>query len=217
MCNSNVPSVTLQTAILMQVKEFSDNATTFSVHDITRSLRDKCNSGNLEIPEAEDINGGQYRFSIDHTKVHSLFNEMRKNGVFNTEYTITHNYNGRYFEYSASQNAPNPTSTSSTPSGVGNYAFTPAPVNVIAPTTNVVTPVAAPTSDSDVKNRISVYLNNCKTRNFRPTLKQVQSAIKRDTSTGWTCQEIKDYIVYSAGINVIDDPDFISDSQVAIV
>lgn len=74
-----------------------------------------------------------------------------------------------------------------------------------------------PPSDSDIKARISKYLANCINKNFRPTLKQVQSAIKRDVSTGWTCEQIKDYIVNTMTLKVIDDPDYVSASQVATV
>jgi hypothetical protein len=60
MCNQ-VQSVTLQTAVLMTVKEFAQNSQTFSVHDITRTIRSKAAQGDLEIPEVE-VAGASFRF-----------------------------------------------------------------------------------------------------------------------------------------------------------
>ena len=73
-------------------------------------------------------------------------------------------------------------------------------------------------SRSEISTRIQLYLDHCKTNNFRPTLKQVQSAIKRgNKSTGYTCEEIKDIVKNDLSIAVVDDPDYLSASQVAVV
>jgi len=64
---------------------------------------------------------------------------------------------------------------------------------------------------------VKQYLTNCTARNFRPTLKQVQSAIKRgDVSTGWSCDDLKE-MVQRFGYTVVDNPDNVSKAQVVTV
>ena len=207
MCNQ-VPSVTLQTAVLMQVKDFANQNQPFSVFDITRTLRDKTNKGEIEIPEVEVTNRG-YRFDIQHAKVKELFNELWDTGVFDPDFTLSKAYTGMYFTY--------------TPAPV--CGGTPSVATVSAPSVAPVSPVASPvqvakvkTAESDVITRVESYLNGCEQRNYRPTLKQVQSAIKRgDVSTGWTCEELKTLIETQLGYSVVDNPDYLSASQVAVV
>lgn len=213
MCTQTVPSVTLQTAVLMQVQEFAKDNKTFSVHDITTAVRRKTANGELEIPEVE-VAGASFRFDIPHVKVKAIFDELWRTGVFDPFLTLARQFNGTYFEYTPTLNA------SATQTQTSNVTAAPANVSVIAPATApAVVPVlnVAPTNDSDVKERIRTYLNNCVTRNFRPTLKQVQSGIKRNSSTGWTCAMIGDYIEQELGYTIVSDPDFVSASQVAVV
>lgn len=209
-CNT-VPSMTLQSAVLDQVVQFANVSRMFSIHDVTTAIRRRVSQGEIEIPETE-VHGASFRNDIPHSKVKELFNDLFATGTFDPVCTLNRKFNGTYFEFT-------PTLVAST---------TPAPTNVAATTTaNVatVTPVtaspavitgAAPMSDDAVKARIRTYLNNCVTRNFRPTLKQVQSAIKRTNSTGWTCSRIADYIEQDLGYTIVADPDFISASQVVI-
>src|SRR6185503_4576118 len=103
MCNTT-DSVTLQTAVLKTVKDLASQNTTFSVHDITRKVRDQVNTGALEIPETKVQ--GTNRFDIQHVKVKSLFDELWRNGVFDPDFSLTRNFNGTYFEYTPSTNSP---------------------------------------------------------------------------------------------------------------
>ena len=221
MCNQ-VQSVTLQTAVLMQVKEFAQNNTPFSVHDITRTIRSKTAQGELEIPEVE-ISGASFRFDIQHAKVKALFDELWRTGVFDPDFSLSRQFNGMYFQY--------------TPSlinggAVAGISVAPqAPLSAGVPTTASATnasnvgqnwgatsaaPTPAPVS-TDVKDRVALYLTNCKTRNFRPSLKQVQSAIKRgDASTGWSCESLK-AIAEGLGYTVVANPDSLSKAQVVTV
>lgn len=206
MCNSNVPSITLQTAVLMQVQEFAQNSQTFSVHDITTVVRRKTASGELEIPEVEVV-GSSFRFDIPHVKVKAIFDELWRTGVFDPFLTLRRQFNGTYFEYTPTQVSSNCAPVPVVPvasANVSNVTLSPAPSVV-------------PTSDDNVKNRIRTYLNNCVTRNYRPTLKQVQSAIKRAASTGWTCEQIGDFVEQDLGYTIVADPEFVSASQVAVV
>lgn len=209
-----VPSVTLQTAVLMQVQEFAKDNRTFSVHDITTAVRRKTANGELEIPEVE-VDGASFRFDIPHVKVKAIFDELWRTGVFDPFLTLNRQFNGTYFEYTPTLNA-SATQTSNITAAPANVSVvTPATAPAVVPVLNVAP--ASPVSDDDVKVRIRTYLNNCVTRNFRPSLKQVQSAIKRSSSTGWTCEKIGEYIENDLGYTVVADPNFVSASQVAVV
>lgn len=196
-------TVTLQTAVQLQVKEFAANNKPFSVHDITREVRQKTANGVLEIPEVE-VSGASIRFDIPHTKVKALFDEMWRAGVFDPDFSLNRQFvKGMYFEY--------------TPSLVTPFAASaPAPsFSVAQPTQTYAAPKVTFPANKSVEDRILNYLANCEARSFQPTLKQVQSAIKRDVSTGWSCEKIQDYIE-GAGYKVVADPDYVSASQVVL-
>jgi len=203
MCNQ-VQSVTLQTAVLMQVQEFAQNNTPFSVHDITRTIRQKTAQGELEIPEVE-VQSASFSFDIPHPKVKALFDELWRTGVFDPNFTLSRQFNGMYFLY--------------TPAPVNSGSVS-VPAPAIAPSTPVFTakpPVTSNSADSTVQARVQQYLKGCASRNFRPSLKQVQSAIKRQNhSTGWSCEALRAMIT-GIGYTVIDDPEAISRAQVATV
>lgn len=206
--SNQIQSVTLQTAILMQVQEFAKANIPFSVHNITQEVRAKVNNGTLEIPEVE-VTGASFRFDIPHTKVKSLFEELWRTGVFDPDFSLNRQFNGKYFEYTPTlTNSGLQTASSVPPSNYTSLVTAPQP----SVTTTTVAP-ATPVTDSSVRSRIQTYLDNCENRNFRPTLKQVQSAIKRDVSTGWSCEKIQDYIE-GLGYSVVADPDSVSASQV---
>lgn len=206
--STQLQTVTLQTAVLMQVKEFANSNKAFSVHDITREVRQKVNQGVLEIPEVE-VAGASFRFDIPHAKVKALFDELWRTGVFDPDFALNRNFNGMYFEYTPSPVAAAPTAPAP--------SFTVSQPPVSAP---VATPSVRPAlgvTRAEATKRIEQYLNNCETRQFQPTLKQVQSAIKRgDASTGWSCEDIRGIIESDMGYTVVDDPNYISAAQVVV-
>lgn len=195
--SNQLQTVTLQTAVLIQVNELASNNKTFSVHDITREIRSKVNQGILEIPEVE-VSGASFRFDIPHAKVKSLFDELWRAGTFDPNFSLARNFNGTYFEY--------------TPQPVQSVPAAPVSVTVAQP---AIVPPSPSVTSGTVEGRIQKYLDNCKSRNFRPTLKQVQSAIKRDVSTGRTCEQLQDYIE-GLGYKVAVDPEVVSASQVVL-
>jgi hypothetical protein len=201
--NQNVPSVTLQTAVLMQVKEFAAISKPFSIHDVTRAIRSKTSQGEVEIPEVE-VAGASFRFDIPHSKVKGIFDELWRTGVFDPTFTLDRQFTGMFYEYT-------PQST-----GVSAPSVTfAAPVSV--PTTNstVTTPPApSKTSASEIAARVKLYLLNCTNRNFRPTIRNVQSAIKRnDCVVIPSCENLKDCIE-SLGYIMVVNPNSVSKSQV---
>ena len=210
MCNQ-IKSVTLQTAIFMQAKEFATNNSPFSVHDITRSIREKTAQGELEIPEVE-VSGVSFRFDISHAKVKALFDELYRTSAFDADFTLTRNFNGMYFEYTPQLIGSVSTTPAPIPAPVG--ANVPVPTLIVPATTIASLPTGISATNSD---RIKLYLTNCITRNFRPTLRKVQSAIKRNDAIPIpSCEELKDYIT-SLGYSIVEDPESISRAQVATV
>jgi hypothetical protein len=197
-------TVTLQTAVLNQVNEFVQQGKVFSVYEITQAIRKKTAQGELEIPEVE-VNGASFRFDIPHVKVKALFDESWRTGIFNSG--LSRKYNGQYWEYS-----PSPVTASPT---VNVQASVPL-MSTVAPLQPVVSKIPVTTfSKQVIQDRIKTYLLHCAASSYRPTIKQVQSAIKRgDMSTGWSCQEIQDLIVNDIGATVNYHPDYVSLSQV---
>lgn len=96
-------TVTLQTAVIMVVKDFVNDDKSFSIHDITVGIRERCNKGLLEISEIETSDPfASFRFNVEHSVVRSLFNEMWDRGVFSGQTPILdHRHNGRYWEFSS--------------------------------------------------------------------------------------------------------------------
>jgi hypothetical protein len=218
-----VQTVTLQTAILQQVQEFANHLTVFSVHDITVAIRKKTTSGELEIPEVE-VQGASFRFDIPHAKVKALFDELYRTGVFDPNYRLLRAFNGMYFEYTPQQLTPAPSTTpaSTTPvqspvsagfamGGTTSPAPSPASTPSFTPATNPYLTI----SPNDAM-RVQLYLSNCAKKNFRPILKGVQSAIKRnDIPCSCSCSELKSYIS-TLGYKIVDDPEAVSKSQVIV-
>jgi hypothetical protein len=177
---AQVATMSLQTAVLAQVQEFYDEGTTFSIHDITRTLRTKCNNGELEIPEVESpLGSDNHRFVINHAEVKNLFLQLRNTGAFsNVNVTLSENFNGNYWEYTPSAS----TLTVSTPK---------------------TSQVSSTTIYGELDRRISVYLNNCAARRFFPSIKEVQSAIKRgNRSTGVSAKDLRSYIETALGYKI---------------
>jgi hypothetical protein len=208
---NNVPSVTLQTAVLLAVKDFAQASKTFSIFELTQAIRTKCNNGQLEIPEVEVSGGGQYRFQIEHTKVKALFLELRDTGVFDPDFSLSEAFNqgGGYRTYTPS---PIGTTTVGAPTSA-----TPTSVPVLTANAPTATNANGSVSfDSDVQARIKNYLNNCRNRQFRPSLRHVQSAIKRgDHMTGLTVEALKDFIT-GLGFSFSTDPNALSRYQVVV-
>lgn len=196
--NTTVPSLSLQTAVLNQVQEFATNNATFSIYEITKEIRNKVNQGTWEIPETEIV-GSSFRNDIPHSRVRNLFYDLWNSGVFDNQFNLNRVFNGNYNEF--------------TPANV---------VSTIDPAANAVSQTVAPPANnvssatSPIDARVQLYLNNCKTKGSQPTLKQVQSAIKRRNSgTGISCSDLYN-IVVKLGYNLIADPDFISLCRVII-
>ena len=217
-----VQTVTLQTAILQQVQEFANHLTVFSVHDITVAIRNKTTSGELEIPEVE-VQGASFRFDIPHAKVKALFDELYRTGVFDPNYRLLRAFNGMYFEYTPQQLTPAPSTTPASTAPVqspvsAGFAMggTTSPALSPVPTPSVTHATVPSYISPNDAMRVQLYLANCAKKNFRPILKGVQSAIKRnDVPCSCSCSELKSYIS-TLGYKIVDDPEAVSKSQIIV-
>lgn len=201
-----VKILTLEEAIQFQIEQFSIQNESFSIHDITTALRKKTASGDLEIPEC-DISGSSLRCHIGHAQVKSLFEALYNGGSINPAFDLTRVFTGMFFKYTPNYTAPS--------ANVSGGVSTPPSAAPATPTPTTSVSVSNPRSV--VLDRIKLYLTNCTSRNFRPTIKQVQSSIKRgEKSTGYTAVQLVELIEKDLGYTVVQNPDFISSSQVVL-
>lgn len=208
MCNSNVPSVTLATAVLMQVQEFIGNNQAFSRYDITKALREKTNNGLLEIPEIENTTGGSPRYFVSKQAVDNIFEQLWRNCLVNGLPSLKVDFNaaGGYRVFSADSTAAqsvSPQMPAPPALPVSPLPPTGAPVSLQMPNSPVL-PFAygtspAVVSDAEIRRRVTLYMKHCQQCNYTPSLKRIQSAIKRgNKSTGLTKNELAN-IVMSLG------------------
>lgn len=201
MCNPSVPSVSLATAVLMQVQEFVQTGKQFSRYDVTKSLREKCNNGLLEIPEVENTTGGNPRYFIPKQAVDDIFEQLWRNCLANGLPSLTAAYNPSlgYRTFSV-----DPTTISAAPQTTPQVApqvSTPPAVSSSPSVSYGTGPVIV--SDAEIRRRVTVYMERCKGYNIVPSLKQVQSAIKRgNRSTGLSHTELAN-IVMSLGYKAV--------------
>ena len=194
----------LQTAVLMQVQEFVNSGQTFSRYDITKALRQKCNDGLMEIPDIEDTNpGASNRFNVRKDAVDGIFEQLYQNCLVNGLPPLTYNYEPTlgYRVFSVDPNAapvPAPPVASATNArNVGGPWGVPTPTILVKvdPTQITSVPIPSPRTatlgDPEIRRRIDLYLSRCAKIGMTPTLKNIQSAIKRgNKSTGLSYREI---------------------------
>jgi hypothetical protein len=196
MCqNPNTPSVNLQTAVLMQVQEFVNSGQAFSRYDITKALRQKCNDGLLDIPEIEDTNPGvTNRYNVSKDAVDTIFEQLYQNCLANGLPPLSYSYNrqGGYRVFAADPNAVQAVSQPATYVSQPNVPTLYPGVATSTPTITPITPTTTVTlSDPEIRRRVGLYMDHCGKIGLAPTLKQIQSAIKRGSkSTGLSYREI---------------------------
>lgn len=185
MCDTNANTVTLQDAVLEQVKQFVDSGEQFSVYNVTTAIRTKCNAGLLDIPEVLNSNPhSQFKYDVRHDSVKATFAELFEDSPQNGFPALTRQFSGQYWVYEADA------------AGDGTVDNSPIQVVTSVPAAPATAPAAIPAtppppvSETEVKRRIKIYLENCTKAGSIPTPKQVQSAIKRNRSTGYSYDKI---------------------------
>ena len=207
MCNKNSNT---SVAILAQVQEFAKNNSTFSIHDITRALRQKTQSGEISIPEfATPI--GQFSHNIPHDSIKTAFLELLNDSIFSeVNINLDRNSNGVYFEYKPSfiqpsapipTNVPIPTPVVNTTTALNTLVNSVINTSSQSPnipsiaTSNGFAMFAKPT----VEQRIKTFIHNHTGCNV--TIEQIRAAIR---CNGWTCAQIQD-IVKNLSISIAED------------
>ena len=214
MCSNKTSNISV--AILSQVQEFANNNVTFSIHDITRALRQKTQSGAISIPEfATPI--GQYSHNIPHDVIKTTFMELLNDSIF-TEVNINldRNSNGVYFEFKPSfiqPNAPIPTPVVNVPTTALNTLVNSVinQVPSVNSTSNVqpaIGGIARRINQGIVENKIGVFTSNHAGQQV--TIEQIRAAIK---CNGWTCIDIQN-VLKNTGASVFVNATYPSKSVV---
>ena len=178
----------------MQIQEFITSGQSFSRYDITKALRQKCNDGQLEIPEIENVNPGNIRFNVRKASVDTIFDQLYSNLLQNGIPALRYDFNrdqqtGVGYRVFSVDNTVAQT--------VLPVVAAPAPAPTPSPATSInsmnyfAVQASASTSpdDAEIRRRATVYLQNCQKIGKVPSLKKIQSAIKRKVSTGLSRKE----------------------------
>jgi hypothetical protein len=141
------------TAVLVAVRDVAAAQPKFSVHDITKALRESVNQGDVAFSDrtTEDVNGVD-TFRVAHDEVKEYFNDLVGSGVLN----LNKRHNGNYFEYS-DNGAVSSTSAASAP-------ISSTPKNASVPTNG----------KTDLSAKIKAYLDGRGSGSV-VSMKQVQS------------------------------------------
>ncbi len=166
------------TAVLNTMANFVSTGTSFSAHDITKELRNQVNANNLRLTDLdEEMVGGVTTQRIDHDKVRTQVREVYESNVLPLDRDFGRGFM-LYVPRSASPAISNPT-----------------------PSLSVPTPqITSPTFRQSPNFPVQRYLSNKFRKSQAPTLKQIQSAIRRKGS--WTVRELKD-VCESLGYSVV--------------
>ena len=172
---STTPQLTLKEAVVNAVNELKVKGS-FSAHDVTKTVRDAANAGEIALPglEASQPNSSNIKYWVNHADVKTTLDGLLNDGTLANLGLTNVDYSGafRVFEFAVGA----PATTSAAPS-----ATTPAPA-------------AANPTQSPLAQKIEAYLNKVGSA----TLKQVQSALKVN---GVTCKDLAP-IVESLGFTV---------------
>jgi hypothetical protein len=209
MCNPNTLSVTLQTAVLMQIQEFVNSGQMFSRYDITLAIRRKCNDGLLEIPAVENTNPGAInRFPIHKTAVDDIFEQLYQNCLINGlpplryDFDRTKGYRLFSVDTTAQTTIPVPVPISNVTPMDNKVVNVPSLDSVFSSTASPANTTMVTMSDGEIRRRVGLYMDRCRKIGATPTIKQIQSAIKRkNKSTGLSYREITN-ITTSMGYKV---------------
>ena len=187
--------LTFATAVLDTLCDFTTLGQDFSAYDVTRSLRQKVNNGEITVLDGTPTTfKGRTTTSIPHYTtqasngdkivgvqeiVHDIFKQNDMTGY-------TAQDTGNYILYVCDTPAPVVAApVSPLGSAIGN---------ALTNLTAAASKTPAPAKRSAIGEAIDNYVfNQCGLKGVAPTLKQIQSAIKRKGQ--YTCQEIRDEAV----------------------
>jgi hypothetical protein len=164
-------NVSFVTAVLLTVGEVRQSDSlpqSFSIHDVTRLLRDKVNRGALGFSDrnVENVDGVE-TYRVEHNDVKRVFQELFDTGIL---LNLTYTDNGTYRQFF---NVP-----STVTQGVSNLISFPIALPL----------VQAKRPDDPIEQKIATYLAN---QSGEVSLKKIQSRFKDDY---FTCRELFDLL-----------------------
>lgn len=172
MCAKNIRFVT---AVLLAVGELRKSP--FSIHGITKKLRDEVNTGDLTISDKtiETVDGAS-TYRINHDEVKDVFRELYTQGILQN---LTERDTGRYIEYSDSQ-----VQATFSPTVTCAGQVVPAPVT----TGKVTQPLVV--ASSTIEDKLRAYLRGRSGQSV--TMKEIQSRFK---GVNRTCQDYAQILI----------------------
>lgn len=161
-------TITLQTAVLLAIKEFTDQGKEFSAYNITTNIRSKVDKEYRvsDAPIGNDIYDGADYTVIDRNAVKAIITELFENGLIDARK-----------EYRTNNKIPINAYIAYIPNNTPNNQL-------------VIVSGSANTGKS-IQIKVANYLANC---NEPVTLKQIQSALK---IKGVRCEDIAKVIPYA--------------------
>ena len=169
-------TLTFATAVLCAIRRFTSISFDFSAHDITKELRRQVNSGEIALSDIDerDVDGSITQY-IEHDVVRNLVRELYTENLI-PDYGRKDN--GQYIVYTKLNITPSQTTT----------------VTLAAQPTPTPTPTPPQPAISQITKETMVidYVKRKVAKGEHPTLKRIQSRMKR---ASLTCGEIESVLM----------------------
>ena len=167
--NKTMKNVLFQTGVLLAVNSVRVSQPTFSIFDVTKSLRNLVNSGTFGFSDKQPTTlAGVSTYFVDHQEVKVIFEDLIASGAVK-DLTESNNPGGyREFSDTIKQMAPK---------AVFTKPYIPKPT-IVSNT--------APASSSVFDAQLNQYVKNRSQSGFTTTMKQIQSRFK---GVGFTCDD----------------------------
>jgi hypothetical protein len=156
-------------AIFVVVQELRGQKAWFSIHDVTKRLRELVNSKQWAIKDFPmEVINGEETYNIDHQDVRDAFDELIDNGIITG---LTMHFNGTFREFS-NQKKP--------------CTFMGQPIDTFAPSAATASRPQAVPSDSALLQKLQEYIKRKGALGYAVTMKNIQSRFKNNPKT---CRE----------------------------
>ena len=179
-------NITLTVAILNVIRDFRNQGQSFSAHDVTRKIREYVNTDVITISDIDDntnsnendtSNASNVSFvtKVEHSRVRQLVAEL-----FNNKHITGFTRRSKTTSEGVTYSSYEPAGADSVANSTANPTANPTANSSDNSTTN---PTANPTANPNARVNfiIASYLKNKTSRGEKPTLKSVQSRLKRET------------------------------------
>jgi len=180
-------TIKLNTAIIAQIKAFVDSGKDYSAYDVTKAIRNDCNSGVLAISDLqqEDVDGIS-SYKIVHSDVQAYVKELEQNNLlFGCQKTYGVSHHGvSYVIYNPAPVVPTFQVAASTSTSTASTAAIAIPIKIKQSKTNKI--------NAALSSKIENYVVNKGLKGSKATLKGIQSRLKQK---GITVEDIYNFVV----------------------